>query len=117
MLIWEVADFTDTTVQQIAALVQFLSRRAKESGVNGSIELSRFLELVNGLGLSVTSTTLRNMIQKPPLSNLIQDIQGDDKTGKVIFKDEDDEADTMSVDQARETVNAMAKKAASPAFK
>jgi hypothetical protein len=104
--------------QQLAALSQFLIARADDNGTEKSMALPTFIELARDLGVSVTADSLKNMIQRPPLSNLIQDVQGDDQEGRVVFKgDNDADADTMTVDQARDTVDRMAKRAASPVFK
>jgi hypothetical protein len=54
------------------------------------------------------------LIQQPPLSNLIANIEGDDQNGKVIFRGEGGDivpGTQMSVDQARDTVDRMAKRA------
>jgi len=113
-----ITEVTDTSsAQQIAALSQFLIARADHNGTEKSMALPRFIELLQDMGVSVTSDSLRNMIQRPPLDNLIQNIEGDGDTGRVIFKGSDEESANMSVDQARDTVDRMAKRASSSALK
>jgi hypothetical protein len=52
------------------------------------------------------------MIQQPPLRNLINDVEGNDpNTARVIFQGAENTPPEMSVDQARQTVNQMAKRA------
>lgn len=115
MRIVEVTDMQ--SAQQIAALSQFLIARADDTGTEKSMALPRFVELAQDMGVSVSGASLRNMIQRPPLSNLIQNIEGDDESGRVIFKGGPEDSDTMSVDQARKTVDKMAKRASSSALK
>jgi hypothetical protein len=45
------------------------------------------------------------------LNNLIANVEGDDATGTVVFRGADAVTDTMTVDQARATVDSMAKRA------
>jgi hypothetical protein len=75
--------------------------------------VSSFLDLANNMGISLTDDQLRNLIQQPPLSEIIANIEGDSDTGTITFKGADEVAPNMSVDQARDTVNTMAKRAAS----
>lgn len=109
MLIREVSG--DPDADKLLALSQFLLSRAQDTGAQKKISVDAFINLANGMGISLTPSTLTTLSQKPPLSSTIQTIQGNE----IIFKgaDEDVEAEpTMSVDQARETVNSMAKRAA-----
>jgi hypothetical protein len=79
------------------------------------ISIPTFLKLARDMQISLTGDQLRTLIQQPPLSNIIANIEGDDKTGQVIFRGEDGDqiaGSEMSVDQARKTVDSMAQRAA-----
>jgi hypothetical protein len=95
--------------EKLAALSQFLLSRAQDTDAQKKISIAAFLELANNIGISLTDDQLRNLIQQPPLNELIADVTD----SEVIFKGSDEVAPNMSVDQARDTVNTMAKRAAS----
>ena len=101
---------------QLGALSQFLISRADDTSAEKSVPIATFIKLAQDMGISVTANSLKTMMAQPPLDGLIQDVQGDDKDGKVLFTGyEDPQAspEKMSVDQARATVNSMAKRATS----
>ncbi len=105
-------DSHSADTQKLVALSQFLLARANDTDAKKSISIQSFLKLANNQGISLTADRLKDISQRPPLNNLIQDVQGDAKTGEVIFKGDEQVTDTMSVDQARDTVDSMAKRAA-----
>ena len=103
-------EVSSVNTEKLAALSQFLLSRAQDTDAQKKISIAAFLELSNNMGISLTEDQLRNLIQQPPLNELIADVTD----SEVIFKGSDDEvAPNMSVDQARDTVNTMAKRAAS----
>ena len=108
MQIREVMDGPDA--DKLLALSQFLISRAQDTDAQKKISVSAFLNLAHGMGISLTQDNLTSLSQRPPLSNLIQSIQGDE----ILFRgaDQAQVTDTMTVDQARKTVNSMAKRAA-----
>jgi hypothetical protein len=63
------------------------------------------------MGVGITDDQLRNLVQQPPLSEIIANIEGDAETGTITFKGAEEVAPNMSVDQARDTVDTMAKRA------
>jgi hypothetical protein len=93
--------------QKLAALSQFLVSRAQDTDAEKKISIAAFLELANNMGISINDAQLRNLIQQPPLSELITDITD----SEVIFKGTVEGAPNMTVDQARDTVDTMAKRA------
>jgi uncharacterized protein HemY len=106
----EVTVNPDTT--KLAALGQFLLGRNKDMAAKNTVSVETFVRLANQMGVNVTADSLLDLAQQPPLSNIITNIQGN----QVIFKGADSETvgpDTMSVDQARATVDQMAKRATS----
>ena len=98
---------------KLAALADFLTGRASDTGAQKNISIATFINLARGMGVNLNADQLKELSLVPPLSNLIADVQGDEKTGEVIFKGAEEPAPNMSVDQARDTVNSMAKRAAS----
>jgi hypothetical protein len=102
-------------VKRIAALAQFLLGRAQDTSAQKTISTSTFINLARDQGISLTVNHLKDMIQRPPLNNIIADVTGDENgSGEVVFRGSDIGAgdETMTVDQARDTVDRMAKRAA-----
>jgi len=100
-------------IGELVAISEFLINRSEDTDAKKTISTSAFINLARQQGMSLTVDQLKELIQKPPLSNLIADVQGDSTNGTVVFKGEDvgPTADTMTVDQARQTVDSMAKRA------
>ena len=100
--------------QRIAALAKFLRGRAKDTDAVKPLSAETFIELAGNQGISLTVDQLKDMIQRPPLNNIIADVTGDNISAQIIFQGSDIGAgdQTMTVDQARDTVDRMAKRAA-----
>lgn len=113
MLIEEVAA-PQVDRARLAALAKFLRGRAKDTDAVKPLDAETFVELARNQGISLTVGQLKDMIQSPPLNNLIADITGDEKNAQIIFQGSEIGAgdQTMSVDQARDTVDSMARRAA-----
>ena len=105
MLIREVASDVDTT--KLAALSQFLLGRAQDTDAAKTISTDAFVKLAANMGISLTQDRLSDMIQQPPLSNIITNIEGD----RIVFQGADAVPTTMTTDLARATVDNMAKRA------
>jgi hypothetical protein len=121
MLIREVAG-ADAQAPRLMALAEFLRSRAQDQAVEPRISRDAFLKLAANLGMSVTSDQLKNMIQQPPLSGIIQDVTGTDDldgSGEVIFRGAETggDDDVMTPDMAKQTVDSMAKRATGNAMK
>jgi len=97
---------------KLAALSQFMLGRAQDTDAKKTISIQTFLNLAHSMGISLTADQLRTLIQQPPLYYLIANVEGDDATGTVVFRGAEAVTDTMTVDQARATVDSMAKRAA-----
>lgn len=108
-------EFEVSTVntEKLAALSQFLLSRTEDTNAKKTMPVSSFIDLANNMGIGITDDQLRTLVQQPPLSELIANIEGDADTGTITFKGAEEVAPNMSVDQARDTVNTMAKRAAS----
>ena len=98
----------DPRAQRLAALTQFLLGRSEDTASAKKISTDAYLKLANDMGVSLTKSQLIDLVQKPPLNNLIANVENDE----IIFKGAETTPDTMSVDQARKTVDSMAKRAA-----
>jgi len=107
MQIREVTDSPDA--QKLLALSQFLISRAQDTNSQKKISTAAFINLAQNMGISLTQDNLTTLSQQPPLSTIIQTVT----PTEIIFQGSGEEAvtDTMTVDQARQTVDTMAKRA------
>ncbi len=105
MLICEVAGNADVT--KLAALSQFLLGRAQDTDAAKTISTAAFIKLASNMGISVTPDRLIDLIQQPPLNNIIANVEDD----TITFQGADVVPAAMTVDQARQTVDSMAKRA------
>ena len=99
--------FHDT--KKLMALSAFLNGRAGDTTAKKEISQNAFIDLARSLGVNVTAETLGELIAEPPLNNVLQPLEPN--SGVVKFKGAEDAEPKMSVDQARETVGANAKRA------
>lgn len=111
MQIREVAGKSEDAAR-LAALSQFLLGRAEDTDTSRTISVDAFIKLAGNMGVSITPQQLIDLSQKPPLNNIISNVEND----KITFGGETTAPDTMTVDQARLTVDSMAKRAAKKAF-
>jgi hypothetical protein len=112
MLIREVAGDVDQS--RLMALVDFLSGRADDVDAKKTISGQAFVNLANQLKIPLTITQLKTLSQQAPLNNLIANIEGPDNDPEAVtitFRGGETVTDTMTVDQARLTVDQMAKRA------
>jgi hypothetical protein len=96
-------------LQKLLALSQFLSGRATDTSARKEISQVAFLNLANSLGVNVTSDSLAELINRPPLSNILEPL--DPNSGVVKFRGNTEATTGMSVDQARAVVDSNAKAA------
>ena len=113
MRITEVADPQIANKGQLEAIAQFLIGRADDTSAEKQISVPAFLNIAGNMGMSMTKDQLITLSQQPPLSNLIDNIQGD----QIIFKGSQIPDVDMSVDKAREVVDKNAKSAMKRAMK
>lgn len=112
MLIFEVEQpNASPDAEKLAALTQFLIGRATNTGAAKTISTQAYLQLAQNMGISLSQSQLASMSQQTPLSALISNVEPD----KITFKGAEPEVDDsdMNTDQARATVDKMAKRAAS----
>lgn len=117
MLIREFAG-AEAQMPRLVALAEFLGDRARDEGVDPRISRASFLQLASNMGISLSPAQLKDMIQRPPLQNVIADVTGDDSDldgpGEVVFQGgetQTGDGTVMTPDMARLTVDNMAKRA------
>lgn len=97
---------------KLLALSRFLLGRSQDTRAEKTISLATFLSLAHNMEIAITADSLKSLAQTAPLNSVIANVEGDAESGRVTFKGADQEVtDTMSVDQARDTVDKMAKRA------
>jgi len=108
MLIFEV---TNVSNEKLVALGQFLLGRAEDTNAKRKISINAFIHMASSMGVSITANQLRDLATKEPLKNIIVNITDKDiiftgaGQGEIV-------GDKMTVDQAQDTVEKMAKRAA-----
>lgn len=116
MLIREVSG-ADAQAPRLMALAEFLRSRQKDQAAEPRIARDTFLKLAANLGIAITADQLKDMIQRPPLNAVIQDVTGSDDqeaSGEIRFRgaESGSDGDIMTPDMARQTVDQMSKRAA-----
>jgi hypothetical protein len=108
MRIDEVASPPDAA--RLAALAEFLLGRSNDTNASKTISTEAFINLATDMGIPLTHQQLVNFSQMPPLNGIIANVE----PNQITFKGAEPEVDDsdMSVDQARSTVDKMAKRAA-----
>mgnify|MGYP003336774883 CR=1 FL=1 len=94
---------------QLVGLVQFLAGRAEDTNARKQISQSAFIDLAHSLGIMITPATLGEFIAQPPLNGVLEPL--DPNSGMITFKGADIGPAKMSVPQAQQVVNKMAKSA------
>lgn len=109
MIIKEVVQSNTT---QLYGLAEFLLSQFRDTAAQEKINTKTFLELAqDAVGMVLSIDQLRELVKKPPLNNVIQDMSDD---GQVLyFKGADQEPNKeMDVGQAQEIVARSARRAA-----
>ena len=70
-------EVSSVNTEKLAALGQFLLSRTKDTNAKKTMPVSSFLDLANNMGIALTDDQLRNIVQQPPLSEIIANIEGD----------------------------------------
>jgi hypothetical protein len=95
--------------KKLVGLVQFLAGRASDTDAQKQISKDAFIELAQNLGINITSATLPGIISQPPLDGVLEPV--DPQSNMISFKGADIGPAKMSVPQAQQVVNKMAKSA------
>ena len=109
MRISEVSQAGDPDPDRLMGLVQFLAGRADDQAARKQISQEAFIKLARQLGVIVTPSNLAELIDKPPLSNLLEPL--DPNSGVLVFKGGEQDPAGMPVNQAQDIVAGMAKRA------
>lgn len=94
---------------KLLGLVQFLNGRANDTDAQKQISQDAFMQLAQSLGINVTSQNLAQVVGAPPLNGVLEPL--DQQSGMITFKGADIGPNNMSVPQAQQVVNKMAKSA------
>ena len=109
MRILEVDTQLDPEPAKLLGLVEFLAGRAQDTAAKKQISQSAFINMAQQLGINITATNLADMIERPPLSNVLEPL--DPASGVVVFKGGESTDVKMPVDKAQDIVAKMAKRA------
>ena len=109
----QVLEIEDSTLTKLAALSQFLIGRLNDNEIEGYLPLDLFIDVANRIGIETTESTVRDLVNKEPLKNLIRSIDSDQVRFRKTKKEA--EPETMSVDQSQKIVNRLAKRVAKKA--
>ena len=91
------------SAQQLTALAEYLLGRADDEATQHTVPIKVFLSMAHNMGVNITDQQLRTLAIQDPLKNTISNVTADE----IILVGEDGE-DTMTVDQAQDTVAGMA---------
>lgn len=95
---------------QLVALATFLTTRATEMGAKPQLSLKAFSQLARNLGVAVSFNSIKDLVSKPPLSNVISNVDQDN----VYFKTAENDIAALpksSVKDPQAKVKSMAKHA------
>ena len=107
MLLYEFTGINDLASQLVATTSQL------KAGIDSGQEKTKWtvdelLHYLKGNDIQIDKSDLYNMIKKPPLKNIIDNIQGD----TVIFKGQESPDAPTDIDQNKKIVSTMAHNAA-----
>jgi hypothetical protein len=96
------------SAQQLVALAEYLLGRSDDEATQHTVPIDVFLSMAHNMGVNITDQQLRTLATQDPLKNIIQNVDADNivLVGAGITGDEG--VDTMTVDQAQDTVAGMA---------
>lgn len=94
---------------KLVGLVQFLAGRAEDTAARKQISQDAFIKMAQSLGINITSQNLGGLIAQPPLNGVLEPL--DPNSGMITFKGAEVGPTKMSVPQAQQVVNKMAKSA------
>ena len=100
---------SDADPNKLVGLVNFLAGRAEDANAQKQISQQAFINAARSLGIMLTPQNLGDVISKPPLNGVLEPL--DPNSGMVTFKGADIGPEKMSVNQAQQTVDRMAKSA------
>lgn len=97
----------DPLITKLVAVSDQLKTELDQDQSKTDMSVNQFLEYLQKYDITIDKADLFNMIKKPPLKNIIDNIQGDNVVFKGFAEPE------IPDDQQQQVVQQMAKKAAS----
>jgi len=96
------------SAQQLTALAEYLLGRADDEDTQHTVPIGVFLSMAHNMGVNITDNQLRTLATQDPLKNIIANVDADNiiLVGAGVTGEEG--TDTMTVDQAQDTVASMA---------
>ena len=94
---------------KLVGLVQFLAGRAEDTNARKQISQGAFIKMAQSLGINITAQNLAGLISQPPLNGVLEPL--DPNSGMITFKGAEIGPAKMSVPQAQQVVDKMAKSA------
>jgi hypothetical protein len=107
-----IREFTERSdkpsAQQLTALAEYLLGRADDEDTEHTVPIGVFLSMAHNMGVNITDQQLRTLSTQDPLKNIIANVDADNivLVGAGVTGEEG--VDTMTVDQAQDTVASMA---------
>lgn len=106
-----IREFQDPDATKLAAIGQFLLKRAQDTDAVKPMSVDAFVNIARENGINMTADRFKLLASQQPLNNIIDNVQGDEIIWKGSKTPGTAGGEKMSVDQARKTVNQMAKRA------
>tara|TARA_R110000868_G_scaffold200494_2_gene447872 strand:+ start:511 stop:852 length:342 start_codon:yes stop_codon:yes gene_type:complete len=106
MRLYEFAN-TDPLVPKLIAVADQLKSELEDASIADGMSVDKFLEYLQKYDIVIDKIDLYNMIKKPPLDHIIDNIQGDE----MVFKGQESAVDAAAPDPEKKVVKAMADKA------
>lgn len=95
---------------KLVGLVSFLAGRADDTGAPKEISQDAFIRLANDLDINVTKPGLADLVNQPPLNNLLEPLTPDSQD-PIRFKGAGTPDTAMPVNKAQDIVASAAKSA------
>jgi hypothetical protein len=104
------SDDVSTMKIKMVGLIRHLYGRIQDTGTTEPYKLTALLSMLGENGIHLSAEQFRDMVQEPPLSNMISNVRGN----TVVFKGQRDEPDSdlEAPDETTDTLDRMAKRAA-----
>lgn len=110
MKIFEVASPNSPDPDKLLGLVEFLAGRAEDTNSRKQIDQDAFVDIARSLGVSVTRNNLHELVNQPPLSNVLEPLTPN-TDDPIVFKGGETKPPAMPVNKAQDIVAKAAKSA------
>lgn len=94
---------------KLLGLANFLAGRAENTNAQKQISQDAFIAAARSLGIMLTPDSLPEIVGKPPLNGVLEPL--DPRSNMISFKGANISSGAMSVPQAQQVVDKMAKSA------